>query len=472
MKNIYLYISLIVFSLYSCQSDTSEKGNEVQNGNDSTQVVEKKWTNDDFVVTVREAANQPAPSLQSYCMGRSSQNEWLLIGGRTNGYHSLFGANRFFPSLYANDSISVVSLSENKTWKAALPTQYLYQLRVTNAAFHQQGNVLYIIGGYGAADSKDQNYQTFSTLTAVQVDELVEAIKAGEPNLEKYFSSLTDERLRVTGGELMNLNGNFYLVLGQNYQGKYSGNSGNYTCQIARFNIENQNNQLSITGYTTYTDPNTTAANSRFHRRDLNVLYGIRAGGRLGINVYGGVFSQQNDGAWQNPIYIDQDTQGNTSVAIDTVFSQKTAQYQTAALLMYSQKYDAMITNLMGGISLYKLENGSLIEDKNLPFINTITSIITNNSASATFELVQNPPAVLPALIGTSSLFVASPTVTKRSGTEIIDYDQLPAGQEVMVGNIYGGILATAPQSDAQRPTYANNKIYEVYVNKKVSANQ
>ena len=77
-KLIYIYLGLIVASLWACDTTTTDNGEPPIK--DSTQVQEvKKWTNDDFVITVKEAKNQPAPSLQSFYLAKSSQNEWLLI---------------------------------------------------------------------------------------------------------------------------------------------------------------------------------------------------------------------------------------------------------------------------------------------------------------------------------------------------------------------------------------------------------
>ncbi len=449
---------LLSFFLFACGQESTQ--HQTQSESPSTDTTKNAFQSAlPFVVTVQQAQNQPAPALQAFAFAEDS-GDWLILSGRKNGYHGLFGANSTFPSRLANDSMWVVNLAANKAWGVPIPAQYKYALSATNPAFYQDGNTLYLIGGYGSNCPQDTDncYQTFPQLTAIQVKETIQAIKTGtSTGLEKYISSLTDERLRVTGGELMNLNGNFYLVMGQNYKGKYTGgNQGNYTNQIAKFNISFQNNKLSIANYQVFTDP-------RFHRRDLHVMPAIRANGQKGITVYGGVFTEQNNSAWVNPVYINE-TGGQTVISYEADFSQQVNQYQSAVLLMYSAQSQVMLSTILGGISLYKKVNNQLVIDNNLPFSNLANTLVHYNSGK-TFEFVMND--TLPALLGTSGIFIPTrATIKAGNSKEIIDYDQLPRNAKTLVGYIYGGILATAPKSDAYHPTYANRQIYEVYVSR------
>ena len=50
---------------------------------------------------------------------------------------------------------------------------------------------------------------------------------------------------------------------------------------------------------------------------------------------------------------------------------------------------------------------------------------------------------------------------------EVIDYSRLPAGDSVRVGWMYGGIFATADQSSEFDPTFASDRIYEVWLHRR-----
>ena len=52
---------------------------------------------------------------------------------------------------------------------------------------------------------------------------------------------------------------------------------------------------------------------------------------------------------------------------------------------------------------------------------------------------------------------------------EVVNFDALPVGK-TLVGHLYGGIHAMGPQISFVNPSYANNMIYEVYVQKTGSA--
>jgi hypothetical protein len=203
------------------------------------------------------------------------------------------------------------------------------------------------------------------------------------------------------------------------------------------------------------------------------VVESIRSNLAPGLTAYGGVFTKVA-GAWTNPVNIDQDSGGNTKIALDTSFSQKMSQYSCARLLMFSARNSrTMYTTLLGGISLYFYDkNGKLVEsnlDNFMPFINSITTLarLTNGR---TVEWPQPPSLSLPELIGANAVFIASTRAPHMPGTaEVLDYDKLPPGGTV-VGYLYGGIRALGPQISFVNPSYASNTIYEVVVQKTAPA--
>ncbi|MDB4947921.1 MAG: hypothetical protein JWM27_570 [Gemmatimonadetes bacterium] len=424
--------------------------------------------NGPYRITVREAANQPAPGLQSFAFAESG-GRWLLIGGRRNGFHRTSDRERTFPSRMSNDSVYVVDPAANRQWRAPLPPALRNRLRTTNMEFFQDGNQLYLVGGYGSTCDEDRPdcYQTFPNLTAVRVASAIAAVISGRADsLARSMASITDERMRVTGGALKKVGRSFYLVFGHNYHTIYQGGvSGVYTHQARRFDIEWAGGLPSIVRYRAAPVPAPTADSSQFRRRDLNVVEAIRPNGRVGLTVYGGVFTP-HDGAWLNPVYVDS-VNAAPRLTVDRRFTQKMNPYECAQVVMYDRGTRSMLTTLVGGISFYYYDASGTLVPSNInnfmPFVNTVTTLV-RRADSTTVEFPQANADSLPARIGANSVFIPRPGIPIVAGThEVIDFRALPAGR-VMLGWMYGGIRATAPQSGELNPTFASSTIYEVWM--------
>lgn len=424
-----------------------------------------------FQVTVTAASNQPAPGLQSFAYAVDG-SRWLLVGGRTNGFHRTSTREATFPTAQSNEDLYVVDVAANRAWKAPVPPAFLPWLRSTNMEYYQDGTILYLIGGYGSScdDDKPECYQTFPRLTAIRVPELVNAIVAGQKDVSQYIVSITDNRLKVTGGELLKLRNNFYLVFGQDFEGIYKGGiTGDYTDAVRRFKINFNGTSLSISDYQEFKAPDGGGVDSQYHRRDLNVAEAIRATtGLPGLTALGGVFTK-TAGAWTNPVYIDESAAGQTTITVDTSFSQKMSQYTCGRITMFSSRTGRMYTTLLGGISLYYYDkNGKLVPsglENFMPFINTITTL-ARLPQGRTLEWAQPPSLALPELIGANAVFIPNPAIPRISGThEVLNFDALPIGT-TLVGYLYGGIHAMGPQISFVNPSYSDNIIYGVFVRK------
>ena len=428
-----------------------------------------------FTLSVRAADQQPAqmPGLQSFALG-TWNGRWLLVGGRRNGFHRTSDAESTFPSRWANDSLYVVDASAGTTWRAPLPAQYRMTLRTNNAQHHQDGRTLFIVGGYGSnCDTDDRTcYQTYPTLTALDVPGVMDAIMDGTPDeIPQHIVSIDDERMRVTGGALKELGGQYYLVFGQNYDSIYKGGyTGKYTESIRRFSIDYDGTNLGISGYEEFTDPAGGGPASQYHRRDLNVVETWQ-GGVQGLTVYGGVFTPQG-GAWLNPVYINPGISGPPSISVDQGFAMRMSPYETSQVLMYDGGAGTMYTSLLGGISFYYYDQGGNLVPSNvnnwMPFVNTITTL--SRTLGVTTEVVQPANAGMPRLLGANSVFVPNPSLTMYGASdEVLAYTELPAG-DVLLGHMVGGIWAVAPQSGELNPTYANNVVYEVWMHRPSAA--
>ncbi|HEU4454980.1 MAG TPA: hypothetical protein VFR81_18090 [Longimicrobium sp.] len=424
-----------------------------------------------FTFSVREITAPPGtPKLHSFAMGRSG-NDWVLIGGRRNGFHRTSTRESTFPTATANDSIYVVDMAAGRTYSARLPEQFRSILRVSNTQYAQVQNFLYVVGGYGSTCDSDEPscYQTYPNITLIDVPTLARLVKEGQiSQLAGAMMTRQDERMRVTGGALRTVGSTYYLVMGHNYNSIYKGGvTGIYTEQVRAFNL----NGLEILNYQAYGDPSGGGPTSQWHRRDLNVVPTVQPGGGHGLAIYGGVFTPTS-GAWVNPMYMTVPPGGGTPVfAVDTAFSMRMSQYECAHVVMYDPGAGTMYTTLLGGISgWYYDAGGNLVPgglNNSLPWTGTITTLARAADGS-TREVVQPAGQGLPARLGANAVFVSAPGMPMVAGThDVIDYSALAAGDSVMVGWMYGGILATADQSSEFDPTFASDKIYEVWLHRR-----
>lgn len=417
-----------------------------------------------YTITVnRSSVNTKAPALQSFCIATSG-NYWLVIGGRTNGFHGTGDSSSTFPTSFSNERFYVIDPTSNNVWSAPIPAQFLNQLRSTNMAYYQDGGTLYCIGGYGNGCSSDNPgcYQTFPNLTAINVSSVISIIMMGG-SLTPYINTITDNRMKVTGGVLTKINGYFYLAFGQNYNGKYkAGVDGKYTEQIARFQINLANGVPSITNYTTITSPMQYQGLPQFHRRDFNGVYFVNPQGSQVLAVLGGVFTSRG-GPFPNPAYVFS----SGVASIDTSFTQKFCLYDCASISLYNNQNRQSYITLIGGITDYYFDNNGDTIPSNasnfMPWFNHASTIVYTQSGTKEYPQAKQ---TLPGYIGANAAFIPSSNVSLYLGIKgVIDYAKLPNGP-TLIGYMYGGIEATAPQSNGFNPTNSSNVIYTVYLQK------
>lgn len=425
-----------------------------------------------YTVEVRPVDSSLTVGMHSFAWAQSGQY-LLLVGGRINGFHRTSDQERTFPTKFDNVQFRVIDLDRKRMDSAAIPAPYLLPLRTTNMAFCQDGDFLYIAGGYGSkCDSSDAAscYQTFPNLTELYVPGVISQLTFGPPdNIPMWMATMTDDRMRVTGGSLEKIGDYFYLVFGQNYNSIYKGGvTGIYTEQIRRFKINRAQGKISISDYDSTVTSLKYQGLSQFHRRDLNVFPTILPDGTEGIGALGGVFTKK-DGPFPHPIAISSPN-GVVSTNIDTSFRQKFCLYDCARMLVYDPWGKNMYTTLFGGITDYYYDgNGKILPsdpDSNyMPFFNHL-STVGRNKAGVYTEYPQYAPA-LPGNIGSNAAFIPDPFIkTYKKNRFIINYFELPADTAIRVGWIFGGIKATGQQASEAYPTFANNMIYEVYLTK------
>ncbi len=393
--------------------------------------------------------------LQSYAFGQDN-GKWVIIGGRLDGLHRRqpFAA---FDIAGNNNQIIVVDPVSQQKWTAPLTSLSIAlqeQLSSTNMEFYQEGNYLYIIGGYGyhAATS---TRKTFNNLTAVDVPALVNAVIGGTA-ISSYFRQISDDQFAVTGGHLKKINNTFYLLGGNKFDGNYNP-MGNptytqvYTDAIRKFNLSDNGTVITITHLPTITDA------SNLHRRDYNAVQQILPDGTEGITMFSGVFQPTVDLPFLNSVHID-----SAGYAVNNAFQQYYNHYHCAVLPLYEASNNKMHSVFFGGIAQYYDSSGVLVQDNNVPFVKTIARVTRNADGTlAEFKL----PVEMPTLLGASAEFIPLDDIPHYRN-EVLKLDDLTA-DSTFVGYIYGGISSTAANiffTNTGTQSSASSQIFKVYV--------
>jgi hypothetical protein len=434
-----------------------------------------------------------APHVQSFAFGQW-QGRWVFIGGRIAGYHSVGGGAAEFLEKDANQDVWVVdtNVKPAKTYHAPLAqlpaslTPIRDQWSSAAVLYVQDGSKLYIAGGYGRDHTG--KWVTFPLISQVDLPKLIDGVMRGQlPASSIMFAS--SPLVQSAGGELIKLDGDFYLVMGHVFTGTYTAFEGQgeksresvsqvYLNEIRRLKIECEaKTGLSVRLTETFKDE------AEFHRRDLNATESLTPQG-LGLAIYGGVFTPETQVSYSKPIYL---IPGKPPM-VDASFEQKMNAYNCPRLLLYSKTSQTMYTTLFGGISrhTWNAAAGTFVEnpkvgDKSASIyldgmqwsdqISTISRLITPGEEK-TSETVQ--PSSLPAFLGADGVFIPLPDVARaRRGTSILDLDALPRGK-TLVGYIYGGIRAypyqfpynkgAAPYNSGAAPSKPSDMILEVFV--------
>jgi len=408
----------------------------------------KSQPTEPYSIELEQITMPGTPAIHSFAFAQSN-GKWLFIGGRTNGLHG-FSAGTSFPKQYSNKNIYVVNPVTLSTYSKNIFTEYTFTaadpLRSANMQSFQDGNKLYVIGGFGY-DSTTNSLVTFQTLTVFDVEETIQAIISGTA-ISPFTRQISDSRIKVCGGELFKLGDYFYLAGGHDFTGDYTRfiNNQVYTNQIKKFKIVDDGTGTSITDYTTFTDA------VEFHRRDMNVVPAIKPDGVTQYSIlYGGVFKINRDLPYLNPIYIDQN-----GVTVDFSFEQKMSQYTCSNLTAFNSSTGNMHTTFFGGTSLYYYNETTQMQvyDSLIPFIDDITTL-TKFSDGTSQEKIS--VTKMPALLGTNAKFIIDGNLPKYSN-DVIKLNNISG--RTFAGYIYGGIRSLYPNNTVSFPSEYVFKVY------------
>ncbi len=422
-----------------------------------------------FEVEVVERDVPAMPGLHSFAWAQAD-GKWLFVTGRVNGLHGIVEAGPF-PADQANDAVWVVDLAANQVWSRSLdelPDAVSDPLRVTNPEFYQNGETLYVVGGYGK-DSATGGKITFPTLTAIDVPGTIAAVTTGDA-LAPHLRQTEGDHLAVTGGDLRDFFGQYVLFGGQRFDGEYSaggqGFTQAYTERILLLDIDDDGQTVETSESLALDyDPET------LHRRDMTVaptyyLQRTIEGDTIiaeGYGMYGGVFRPDATLPLRNPVYF-----GFTDIPEywTSNFEQQFAHYTSPALPLYDAETETMHTTFFGGMSQFYFdeETGEVEEDLLVPFTDDIVTLTADLSESGdTYETVMPEP--MPGLLGTNAVLIPAPGVP-RSALGIIRLRELT--DRTLVGWIVGGIASTAPNPGwrgmSAAETSASDRVFEVYV--------
>ncbi|MEZ4687048.1 MAG: T9SS C-terminal target domain-containing protein [Bacteroidia bacterium] len=393
--------------------------------------------------------------LQSFAAGQAN-GKWLLIGGRLDGLHRRQPFASFDQAGH-NNQLFVIDPENRQKWTAplsSLPQAMQEQLRSTNMEFQQDGDLLYLIGGYGYSNSEG-DHKTFHNLTVVDVPAVIDAIIRGT-SFSSYFRQITDPRFAVTGGNLTKLYDTWYLSGGQRFDGRYNPMNGpsftqTYTEAIRRFRISDNGTNITVQFLSEWNDA------ALLHRRDLNVVPQIMPNGEEGITMFSGVFQPTIDLPFLNAINID-----SAGYAEQQGFSQYYNHYHSAILPLYSAAENEMHTVFFGGIAQYYDSAGVLVQDNDVPFVKTVARVTRSADGSmAEYKM----PLEMSGYIGASAEFIPLNSIPTFPN-EVIKLDEL-TGDTVLVGYIFGGINSSDKNifwtNDGSQSS-ANSQLYAVYL--------
>ena len=396
-------------------------------------------------------------------------DQWVLLAGRTNGLHGFGPSGTInFPPKYQNTDVWVIDPITKETWSCSLADSssglsqdVIDSLSATNTQVFQDGDTLFVVGGYVYTNGE---FTTYNALSAIHMPSLVAWVKGVDATLdakaivqvagdEATDGSYEGGYFQVTGGSLNRLGDSYLLVFGQNFEGPYTpGSNGVYTSQVRSFEIAYDYDAGTLT-YTNLGVSPSGGDPSLYRRRDLNVFPSLApgvSGPEEDVTVLAGVF-YNGSGVWTVPVEIGADGVPTTvDPATDpTVFKQAMNHYESAKIGLYSDSTGEMTEVLLGGISanVYDTTTGGLVYDKNYGFTNQISAVIRAADGSYTQEYMGDFPAVYNASdtllhLGAEAIFFAASGVSQVT-SDILDLDALTT--ETMIGYVFGGIAADKP---------------------------
>lgn len=399
--------------------------------------------------------------LHSFAWGQHN-GKVLLVGGRPDGIHARQPFNAF-PASQNNQQLQVLDLSTKQSWSrslAELSITLQEQLQSTNMNFYQDGNTLILTGGYAYSNSANDHI-TFPYLTTIELDGLIQAIIANQA-IAPFFKQIQDERFAVTGGNLGKIGQQYFLIGGHRFDGRYNPMNNptfvqTYVDGLKKFELTPVGQPLAVLNYQEITDQ------VNLHRRDYNLLPHVYPNGEFGYLISSGVFQINADLPFLYPVEIN--ASGHTAV---NGFSQYLSNYHSSKFSAFDTANGTMHHIFLGGISQYFYQNGSLINDPNVPFVRTISNLAQGPDGAYHEYVLSNE---MPGLLGASAEFIAQENLAYYAA-DILDLSAITQ-DSLLIGHLVGGIKSTQLNpftANNTGATAANAVVYEVWLKRTTSS--
>ncbi len=444
-----------------------------------------------------QADSTRLPAIQSYAYAHPRNGEVLIVGGRRwQGLHTFHPAPaENFPRDSTNHhlfAINFETLQVDSFDVDLLPEDMATALKVSNAQFYYEraDSALYFVGGYGwLADGSDM--RTFGTVMRIPVNQVMSIIRSGASDAEKAqqigaaIQLGNDDRLRVTGGELMKLGNDFYLVFGQIFDGQYrpfgaEGFEQRYTEAIKIFRLVPGSVEVL-----SYAENTNSEAGSPYHRRDLSVVEDVDPDGNPRIVALGGVFPPGLLQGYTEPVYISGP--GSGDVTIDTNVNQAFSQYTCPVIVVHDAENRAVYRTFFGGIShnYFHQTQGQHDtfqiasqqgRDDGLPWVADISTMVelggVQGSTYQQFIALEPIPGY--RLMGATVELIENPALIDGGmamDNGVIRLGSLTPGQRTHIGYVYGGIQSDNPLPGIPNTgTRASNRVWKVYMTRGATA--
>jgi len=391
--------------------------------------------------------------LHSYSFG-TADGKWLVIGGRRDGLHARQPFNAF-PASMNNNQLFVIDPQAGQVWTSeisGLPLIVQEQLQATNVCFHQSGDTLFIAGGY-AYSATAGDHITFPYLLALNVPNVIEQVIQGNIQTNEFIQ-INDPFFAITGGRMAELNNRLLLVGGHRFDGNYNPMgmptyTQTYTNAVRSFIPIHSDGTLQIVSNQITTDE------FHLHRRDYNLVPYINSNGNDAYYVSSGVFQPDVDLPYLYPVEIS-----SSEIIPRTEFSQFLSNYHCPSVSVFDGESTHSI--FFGGMSRYYYQNGSLVQDNQVPFTRTISMFSRNNDGNYSESVF---PIEMPGLKGAGAEFIRNESLP-QSDAGIIWISEFQT-DTIMLGYIYGGISSSQLNpfnSNQSSATSADNVIYKVWL--------
>jgi hypothetical protein len=422
------------------------------------------------------------PALQSYSWLVHPSGSWLMVGGRRAGLHQFKPGGDNFPapnrSVWRCDPTtgSVVELFDLSRIDPAIGDP----LMATDQQFCYDADTgeWLIVGGYGHDVVLDK-YRTFDMLLRIPVVPFAATIMSEQTTaqkaaaLEKMINVQRDPFFAVTGGALRKLGSRYLLAFGQWMQEAYnpfvSSVDQRYINAVRFFRFDEQRRAIAM-GELSSAD-----LDQPFHRRDGTVVESIDpATGQPRIVGFGGAFPPGKLDGYMNPVYVTE--QDNQLVAVtDRSVTQLFNQYACPVIVVWDPSQQTVYHTFFGGISrswYWQTPDQNSVYEKvtaegrndGLPFVADITTLV-QTPVSGAAEYISPEPVPHNSLAGASTDFIPVPTVSNPavSPEGVVNLGQLSPGQTMIIGYIYGGVVADYPLPVIPNyGTHASNALYQV----------